>query len=234
VLYFVPPGAISIADAVYWLASRKDDGRSYCWVSLYMAWQELREAIRTRKLPGYIVDGNGQTHEADCAQFAGLWDYDPIRLASCEFLAAAPQVHIKASPYTALRIPFPSPTGEIPFLSPTDEIVYQQYPAPMKYSYSTERISGQCCVMKSDLEKVFAKVRPTSKRGSKPKYDWPKIKAWAFELMDKRGEFDGRKWYQESLIRKLLELCSNEFGREPDRSTLIEGYLPGWLEEWQE
>jgi hypothetical protein len=119
VLYFVPPGAISIADAVYWLASRKDDGRYYCWVSLYMAWQELRD-------------------------------------------------------------------------------------------------------------------RPTSKRGSKPKYDWPKIKAWAFELMDKRGEFDGRKWYQESLIRKLLERCSNEFGREPDRSTLIESYLPGWLEEWQE
>ncbi len=51
--------------------------------------------------------------------------------------------------------------------------------------------------------------------------------------MNKRGDFDGHEWYQERLIGGLLEFCSDEFGAEPARSTLVEGYLPGWLEEWR-
>jgi hypothetical protein len=200
-----PPGTLSIREAVNWLASREHDESAY-WYAVHGggAWRKICEAVRTRKLRAYIL-ADGQSHEADPAQFAILQDYISIQTREPKFVAETARETIHFTDLGVLPVPPPR----------------------------ERRLSGPLFFVERDIEAVFgAEPEEPSKRGRKAKYDWAAIRAQMFKYMDEHGPFNNRTWHREKLIEKLLQFCVNKFGSEPARSTLAE-YLPTWLKDWQ-
>jgi hypothetical protein len=76
--------------------------------------------------------------------------------------------------------------------------------------------------------------KPRQKPGPKPDFDWEKIEAECYDLMDHNGDFtpDDPEWgCQARLEEALMKFCQDKWGREPGPSTLRER-LPEWLSTW--
>jgi hypothetical protein len=73
--YRLPQGTLSIAEAVDWLARRRDDEWTIWSALQQVAWVEIREVLRKGILRAYVLDSAGQSHEADRAQFAAPAPY---------------------------------------------------------------------------------------------------------------------------------------------------------------
>ena len=76
--------------------------------------------------------------------------------------------------------------------------------------------------------------KPRQKPGPKPDFDWEKIEAKCYELMDYHDDFtpDDPDWdCQARLETALLDFCQQTWGREPGASTLRRK-LPEWLLAW--
>jgi hypothetical protein len=142
----LPAGALSLTEAIRWLANRKYDG----WQ--FSAWPELRDAIRTRRLRAYVLDSGNQSYEADPAQFAALEQYD-LLLDCREFVAAAPYdreityremtySYVPSSPTGFLRL------GDIPSLQ-------------WQVRRQKRRIPGPLFILERDLEKAFGEAPET-------------------------------------------------------------------------
>jgi hypothetical protein len=85
-------------------------------------------------------------------------------------------------------------------------------------------------------EELSNKPRQWRKPGPKPDFDWEKIEAKCYDLMDYHDDFtqDDPDWdCQARLEEALLDFCQQTWGREPGASTLRRK-LPGWLSIWHE
>jgi hypothetical protein len=79
-----------------------------------------------------------------------------------------------------------------------------------------------------------APSKEKAKPGPKPDFDWEKIEAKCYELMDDNGDFtpDDPDWdCQARLEEALADFCQETWKREPGESTLRDK-LPGWLSIW--
>jgi hypothetical protein len=77
--------------------------------------------------------------------------------------------------------------------------------------------------------------KPRQKPGPKPDFDWEKIEAKCYGLMDHNGDFtpDDPDWdCQARLETALMKFCQDTWGREPGESTLRDK-LPEWLLTWR-
>jgi hypothetical protein len=77
-----------------------------------------------------------------------------------------------------------------------------------------------------------------ARRGRKPKYAWPTVKAYAFNLLNERGDYDSRPtkdWAKQAdLERALLEFMGQTLGKEAAVSTLRRSdRIPAWVAEWR-
>src|SRR5262245_40414448 len=80
----IPEGALSLVEAVEWLANRQYGG------SEFEAWPRLHKGLLTRRPPSYVLY-KGRSYEADCAQFAVLLlIYCRERFCLLNFAPAAP------------------------------------------------------------------------------------------------------------------------------------------------
>jgi hypothetical protein len=76
--------------------------------------------------------------------------------------------------------------------------------------------------------------KPRQKPGPKPDFEWEKIEAKCYALMDHNGDFmpDDPEWdCQARLEEALMKFCQDMWKREPGPSTLRER-LPEWLSTW--
>lgn len=81
-------------------------------------------------------------------------------------------------------------------------------------------------------------LNPAPKRrgGRKPMYDWNKVEAKAYELLEEHGDItpDKRKWNaQARLVTALLEFYQETSGTEPADSTL-KAKVRNWVANWRE
>ncbi len=77
--------------------------------------------------------------------------------------------------------------------------------------------------------------KPRQKPGPKPDFDWAKIEAKCYALMDHHGAFDASdpEWdCQARLEEALNKFCLDKWQREPGSSTLRKK-LPEWLSTWR-
>jgi hypothetical protein len=89
----------------------------------------------------------------------------------------------------------------------------------------------------SRLDPRDAEPRPSrAKRGRKPKFEWLIVKAYAFKLLNERGDYESRPakdWAKQAdLEDALLKFMGERFGREAAVSTLRDK-IPAWLAEWR-
>jgi hypothetical protein len=78
--------------------------------------------------------------------------------------------------------------------------------------------------------------KPRQKPGPKPDFDWEKIEAKFYDLMDENGDFtpDDPDWDCQARVEEaLMKFCQDTWKREPGPSTLRER-LPAWLSTWRE
>jgi len=79
-----------------------------------------------------------------------------------------------------------------------------------------------------------SEVLSRQKPGPKPDFDWEKIEAKCYALMDYHGDFtpDDSDWdCQARLEEALMDYCQNTWSRQPAPATL-RPKLPGWLLTW--
>jgi hypothetical protein len=76
--------------------------------------------------------------------------------------------------------------------------------------------------------------KPRQKPGPKPDFEWEKIEAECYDLMDYHGDFmpEDREWNcQARLEEALMKFCQDTWAHEPGPSTFREK-LPEWLSTW--
>jgi hypothetical protein len=77
-------------------------------------------------------------------------------------------------------------------------------------------------------------VKP-ERRGAPRKYDWPEIKRFTFEELDRRGDFaeedqvDGWKTYAD-----LYRAIEGKFSEKCPELTTLKERVPGFVREWRE
>jgi hypothetical protein len=79
----------------------------------------------------------------------------------------------------------------------------------------------------------FAKAARKGRHGPKTQYDWPDVRDYVFQTMNKRGEFhdpniDSDGWYQADLERLVMRYLENE----PSESTVRKNITQS-LAEWR-
>ena len=63
-------------------------------------------------------------------------------------------------------------------------------------------------------------TKPSSRRGAKPKYDWPAFQRHARERLEHHGGFLGIDWRQSDLEREMADWCLQTWDTTPGESTV--------------
>ena len=99
-------------------------------------------------------------------------------------------------------------------------------------------VAYEALLSQTDAPPVAIRVSSNSvepkRRGRKPAYDWPRLKEFAFELLDHHGlpdPNDPELPSQEALVNAVLDHSEAKFRRQPSPSQ-ARAHVKTWLEEY--